>query len=118
MRRIALALALVLTGCSKLGSPASPVEVAVQPVKAEPVATSARAAAPRRRAGDAVEVEWRADWWPARILEVRGDRYRVRYDGYDASWDETVGEERVRDRRATAEPDPDPPEVDDDVLDP
>jgi hypothetical protein len=50
-----------------------------------------------RSAGDAVEVESRGSYRPARIVGViaRGS-YRVRFEGQDASWDEVVTEARIR----------------------
>jgi hypothetical protein len=52
-----------------------------------------------RPVGEAVEVEWEGSWYPATILEARRDGlHKVRYDGYDASWDEWVSLQRVRDR--------------------
>lgn len=48
------------------------------------------------RVGDRVEVKWKGRWYPARIQRVNGDNYYIRYDGYDSSWDEWVGPDRVR----------------------
>jgi hypothetical protein len=44
----------------------------------------------------AVMVEWRGTWYPAKVLDRKAGRYLIRYDGYDASWDEWVGPRRVR----------------------
>jgi hypothetical protein len=45
-------------------------------------------------------VEWRGAWYPATVLELSlkegKPRYRIHYLGYDASWDEWVGSERIR----------------------
>ncbi|MBW2455139.1 MAG: caspase family protein [Deltaproteobacteria bacterium] len=46
----------------------------------------------------AVMVEWRGDWWPAQVLERKGNRYLIHYDGYEANWDEWVGPDRIRKR--------------------
>jgi hypothetical protein len=43
-----------------------------------------------------IEVAWGQSWWPAQILQVQGDKYRIHYTGYDASWDEWVGKDRIR----------------------
>jgi hypothetical protein len=43
-----------------------------------------------------VLVEWHDRWYPAQILKQDGRRYFIRYSGYDASWDEWVGPERIR----------------------
>jgi hypothetical protein len=59
-------------------------------------------AAPAYRVGDAVSIQWSASWWGGRILEVADGRYKVRYDGYDASWDEWVTPARLRPVTPTA----------------
>jgi hypothetical protein len=46
-----------------------------------------------------IEVEWGQDWWPAEILQINGDKYRIHYTGFDASWDEWVGSDRIRSRQ-------------------
>lgn len=46
--------------------------------------------------GDAVQIEWKSKWYNGKILEVKGDQYLISYDGYDASWNETVGSERLK----------------------
>src|SRR5690349_18786794 len=47
--------------------------------------------------GDRVEIEWGGSWWPGKIIrKLRGERYRISYDGYGAVWHEVVGKERVR----------------------
>ncbi|WP_207496949.1 agenet domain-containing protein [Aridibaculum aurantiacum] len=43
-----------------------------------------------------VEVNWKGKWYKARILEVKGNNYKVRYDGYSSKWDETVTAARIR----------------------
>lgn len=53
--------------------------------------------------GDLVEVEWQGRWWAARILDVRDGAFYVRYEGFDASWDEWVLPSRIR-RRARPQP--------------
>jgi hypothetical protein len=62
----------------------------------EPSATPVQGAF---RIGDAVEVEWQNDWWPAHVLTVVAQfppTYRIRYDGYGSEWDEDVGLDRIR----------------------
>ncbi|MGE5492677.1 MAG: caspase family protein [Actinomycetota bacterium] len=50
--------------------------------------------------GDAVDIEWHGSWYPGSVLEVKQQgRYRIHYDGYDSSWDEVVGPDRIRARR-------------------
>lgn len=49
-------------------------------------------------AKDEVEVEWRGSWWPAVLLEQRGARWLVHYEGYSSDWDELVSVDRIRER--------------------
>ena len=46
--------------------------------------------------GDQVQIEWRGSWYPGAILEARGDRYKITYEGYSSSWDEWVKISRLR----------------------
>ncbi len=46
--------------------------------------------------GDAVQVLWKEKWYPGKIEEVKGDKFLISYDGYDASWNETVAAERLK----------------------
>lgn len=46
--------------------------------------------------GDAVMVEWKGSWWPARVLKAKSDSWLIHYDGYASSWDEWVGPSRIR----------------------
>lgn len=46
--------------------------------------------------GDAVEVNWKGSWYKASVLAVKGDKTKIHYDGYDNSWDEWVGANRIR----------------------
>jgi hypothetical protein len=58
-----------------------------------------------------VEVEWHGSWWPAVVLDQRGSRWLVHYEGYGSDWDEVVGPDRIRERRADVGPnEPDEPE--------
>lgn len=51
--------------------------------------------------GDAVLVKWGSSFWHAKVLEKVGPRrWKIRYDGYDASSDEVVGPGRIRPRRS------------------
>lgn len=40
--------------------------------------------------GEAVFVEWKGSWWPAKVLKVSKGSYRIHYDGYGPEWDEDV----------------------------
>ncbi len=50
--------------------------------------------------GDAVMVEWKGRWWPARVISLRNGTtpYKIHYDGYSNSWDEWIGDARIRKR--------------------
>jgi hypothetical protein len=50
--------------------------------------------------GDPVMVLWGQKWWRARVIATRGGkrRYKIHYDGYGSSWDEWVGDRRIRRR--------------------
>lgn len=48
------------------------------------------------KVGDAVQVSWAGGWYGARILQAKGGKYLIRYDGYDSSWDEWVAPARMR----------------------
>lgn len=50
-------------------------------------------------AGTEVEVEWKDEWYPARVLEEEDGVHLVRYDGYGEEWDEWVGGRRIRPRQ-------------------
>ena len=42
------------------------------------------------------EVEWHGTWWAAEVVKTNGDRYYIHYTGWDNSWDEWVGPDRIR----------------------
>lgn len=47
--------------------------------------------------GDHVMVEWEGKDYPAIIIEAPGPaKFKVRYDGYDTIWDETVPKARIK----------------------
>jgi hypothetical protein len=48
------------------------------------------------RANDEAMVEWNGTWWEGTILEVNGKEYRIRYRGWDPSFDEQVTQDRLR----------------------
>jgi hypothetical protein len=52
----------------------------------------------RYAVGVAVSVEWEHKWYPAEVKAERLGVHLVHYDGYDDSWDEWVGLERIRAR--------------------
>jgi hypothetical protein len=62
----------------------------------EQVAETAAATA-AYKTGDKVQVLWKESWYPAEVLEVTADgQYKIHYDGFDASYDETVGTDRMK----------------------
>jgi len=95
-------LVLLASGCVR-GAPVNvPTVVFVDAVSGAGITTSSEpsdevsAWKPREE----VEVEWHGSWWPAVVLEKRGDRFLVHYEGYGSDWDEVVGPDRIRERRA------------------
>ena len=47
-------------------------------------------------AGEQVKVEWKGEWWDSLIREVSGQQYLIHYVGFESSWDEWVGPERIQ----------------------
>ncbi|RTQ49977.1 hypothetical protein EJV47_10045 [Hymenobacter gummosus] len=47
-------------------------------------------------ANQQVEVLWKERWYKATILSASAKTYKVHYDGYGSSWDETVPASRIR----------------------
>ena len=97
---IVLLLALV-SGCvprmTMLTTPT--VVVPVGAVEAKPIITTGpEPNNDGRNVGELVEVEWNKSWWNATLVERRGARWLVHYDGYDSDWDEVVTLDRIRDR--------------------
>ena len=53
-----------------------------------------------------VEILWKEQWYLGQIFEIKNNQYCVTYVGYDRSWDECVGKERLQpvdSRKAEAE---------------
>lgn len=76
-----------------------PDRIKVTASGAPAAAAEAPAAAASFGEGEAVSVLWKGTWYPAHVLKAMGGgRYRIHYDGYDASWDENVGPSRIRAR--------------------
>lgn len=46
--------------------------------------------------GRHVEVEWEGDWYPAQVIGMKGPESLVHYSDFEASWDEWVAPERIR----------------------
>jgi RNA binding activity-knot of a chromodomain len=43
-----------------------------------------------------IDAKWGQTWWPAEVLQVRGDETLIHYTGFAASWDEWVAKDRIR----------------------
>jgi len=50
------------------------------------------------KVNDKVLVVWNSDWYPATILEVKDQQYKITYDGFSSSWDEWVTVDRIKRR--------------------
>jgi uncharacterized protein (TIGR02145 family) len=48
------------------------------------------------KAGDKVQIKWENNWYSGKIEEIKNDKYLISYDGFDTSWNEIVGEERLK----------------------
>ncbi|MET0753833.1 MAG: agenet domain-containing protein [Pyrinomonadaceae bacterium] len=46
--------------------------------------------------GERVRVESDNEWYPARVLEVRGGSHHIKYDDYDDEWNEWVSSDRIK----------------------
>ena len=46
--------------------------------------------------GQSVEILWKGTWYPGRILDIKGNQYKITYTGYNSSWDEWVETARLR----------------------
>lgn len=46
--------------------------------------------------GQKVEVEWQNEWYPAKVLQVKGGSHYITYVGYGKEWDEWVSSKRIR----------------------
>jgi hypothetical protein len=48
------------------------------------------------KVNDKVSIEENGKWYPGYILEVKGDQYKIHYDGYDPKYDTWVGTNRLK----------------------
>lgn len=48
------------------------------------------------KTGDKIQVEWHGAWYPATVLEIGSNKWKIHYEGYDNSWDEWVEPNRVK----------------------
>lgn len=59
-----------------------------------------------QKVNDAVEIESNGSWYPGKILKVDGERYFITYDGWEESWNEWVGKDRLRGFKTESAPAP------------
>lgn len=72
-----------------------------------PTPQAAAPAASTYSVGQGVQVEWHGSWYAAHVLTVEpGGTYRIHYDGWAESWDESVPAARMRLTGAAAPPPP------------
>ena len=103
LRAVAVGLVLLaMAGCARSAPVTVPTVVFVDGVSGEGVTTTSEAVEDGAswKPREEVEVEWHGSWWPAVVLEQRGNRWLVHYEGYGSDWDEVVGPDRIRERRA------------------
>lgn len=46
--------------------------------------------------GKRIQIKWKRKWYPGKVLKVEGSKHLVRYDGWDASYNEWVSPGRIR----------------------
>ena len=93
-------------GCARVRPVSAPTVVYIEGVTGGPgiAASGERSESGGSwRAKDEVEVEWHGSWWPAVVMEKRGNRWLVHYENYGTDWDEVVAADRIRERRAELE---------------
>ena len=49
-----------------------------------------------RGMSNGAQILWGGQWWNGTVLQQRGNQYYIHYDGYDDSWNEWVGPDRIR----------------------
>lgn len=81
-----------LEGTTRAGGPSARSHATPRPVLAGPVA----GADGTWKRGDRLEVVQRSFWYPAQIVAVDGQRYKIHYDGYGSEDDEWVDASRMR----------------------
>jgi len=53
-------------------------------------------AAPLYPVGHSVSVKWKGKWYPAKVIAVGNNTWKVHYNGYGSKWDEWVGKSRIK----------------------
>ena len=101
---ILLLSAITAAGCCKsktnenappsTNTPTQPATTVTTPVA--PTPTLPPAPVEPYKVGERIQVEWKGDCYPARIVKVvRPGAYFITYEGYDHSWDETITKGRI-----------------------
>ncbi len=69
----------------------------VDPQPSKPSKPETSKTEPAKNSGpDAVQVEWKGKWYPAKILKQENGKFFIHYEGFDSSWDEWVTESRIK----------------------
>lgn len=66
------------------------------PSKSEGSSSTKSARVAEIRQGDQVEAKWKENWYPATVLRIEKRGYFIHYVGFNDSWDEYVGKDRLR----------------------
>jgi len=48
------------------------------------------------KVGDLCEVKWKGKWYKSKIIEVKGPKYKIHYEGWGKEWDEWITTKRMR----------------------
>ncbi|MCI4624819.1 MAG: hypothetical protein L3V56_02545 [Candidatus Magnetoovum sp. WYHC-5] len=46
--------------------------------------------------GESVLVKWKGHWYNAHVVKAKKNKFFIHYEGYDNSWDEWVGPDRIK----------------------
>lgn len=46
--------------------------------------------------GESVQILWKGQWYPGKILKADGEKFLISYDGYGKEWNETVAKDRLK----------------------
>ncbi len=49
-----------------------------------------------QKVGDKVDVLWNGKYYKATVKQVNDSKWFIHYDGYESSWDEWVGKDRIK----------------------
>ncbi len=49
-----------------------------------------------QKVGDKVDVLWNGTYYKANVKKVADSKWFIHYDGYESSWDEWVGKDRIK----------------------